>query len=109
MNASEKFNAVKKACEEKRVCQLNFKDERRPRYIHPLGICLTYKRGLVIVCRVEETDQLNKNNDPLISNLPIEDCHHIRLTDRRFHVLPDFFKQAEVCDDWLFYVKPAAG
>lgn len=107
MTAAEKFDMVKRACAEQKICQLNFRNEKSPRFIHPLGICLTAKRALVIVCCLENTGESRSRNEPVVSNLPIEDCHMISITDRKFQVVPEFFKQTKTCDDWLFHVRSA--
>lgn len=104
MTAAEKFNTVKRACIELKICQLIFGNEKSPRFIRPLGICLTFNRGLVIVCRLENTTEINGGNEAPVSNLPIEDCHMIKITDRKFKVVPEFFKKTHGCDDWLFHV-----
>ena len=106
MTVGEKFSIVKRACDEQKVCQLHFRDERTPRYIRPFGVCLTFNRGLVIVCC--EADTLNPpgKDESKVSNLPMEDCDHIRITDTEFDVWPDFKKQMKICDDWLFHVNP---
>jgi hypothetical protein len=104
MTATEKFNVVKRACHEQKICQVKFKDERIARFIHPLGICLTFNRGLVIVCCVEDTLDPARKNDATVSNLPIEDCHQIQITDKSFNVTSDFVTQTKICDDWLFHI-----
>ena len=104
MTAMEKFNLVKRACDEQRICQVNFRNERVPRFIHPLGICLTFSRGLVIVCCVEDATSASRQTEPMISNLPIEDCHQMQMTDKRFKVTSDFVTESKVCNDWLFHI-----
>lgn len=107
MTTSEKYTTLKRACDEQKVCQLNYGNERNPWYIRPLGICLTFKRGMVVVCCVENIDSASDKNPGTVANLPLEDCHQIRITDKGFHVLPDILEQARGCDDWLFHVQPA--
>jgi hypothetical protein len=104
MTATEKFNLVKRACNEQKICQVKLKEETTPRFIHPLGICLTYNRGLVIVCCVEDTINAAIKKDATVSNLPIEDCHQIQITDKNFKVTADFVTQTKICDDWLFHI-----
>lgn len=106
MTASEKYNTVKRACSEQKVCQVKFRDEQSPRYIHPLGICLTFTRGIVIVCFQEESGRLQEPTAANVSNLPMEDCDHIRITERKFEVMREFI-QNRICDDWLFHIKIA--
>lgn len=105
MTASEKFELIKRACREQKVCEVRYRDERVPRYVHPLGICLTFNRGLVIVCCMEEQRD-GKGGSPtlVLKNLPMEDCHQMRIMDEKFKILPDFIDQAKICDDWLFHV-----
>ena len=107
MTAGEKFNIVKRACDEQRVCCLYFRDERAPRYIRPFGVCLTFNRGLVIVCCESQTENPIGKDDIRVSNLPMEDCDHIRITEEEFQVWPDFKKEMKICDDWLFHVNPS--
>ena len=105
MTATEKFNLVKRACNEQKICQVKFKDERTPRFIHPLGICVTFNRGLVIVCCVEDASvDESVKSETLVSNLPIEDCHQIQITEKKFEVTADFVSQSKVCNDWLFHI-----
>lgn len=104
MTALEKFNLVKRACVEQRVCELKYKDERIARCIHPLGICLNFNRGLVIVfCWEENTTPLKKAYSN-VSNFPIEDCHSIKILEKKFQVWPDFVAEAKFCQDWLFHI-----
>jgi hypothetical protein len=104
MTATEKFNVVKRACDEQKVCQVKFRDELAPRLIHPLGVCLTYNRGLVIVCCVEGKDNGQQKADPIVSNLPIEDCDQIKIIEKKFDGWPDFITKSKICDDWLFHI-----
>ena len=106
MTASEKYNTVKRACTEQKVCQVKYRDEHAPRYIHPLGICLTFTRGMVIVCLQEGSGRTQGTSGPDLSNLPLEDCDHIHITERRFNVLCEFI-QNKICDDWLFHINIA--
>lgn len=109
MTASEKYNTVKRACTEQKVCQVKFRDEQAPRYIHPFGICLTFSRGIVIVCLQEEQEESGRRQDatgPDVTNLPMEDCDHIHITERKFEVIREFI-QNSICDDWLFHIKIA--
>lgn len=103
MTATEKFNLVKRACKEQKICKVKFKDEPTPWFIHPLGICLTFNRGLVIVCCVEHTSA-ESNQKEGVRNLPIEDCDQIQMTDKGFQVTSDFVRQTRICDDWLFHI-----
>ena len=75
--------------------------------IQPMGICLTFKRGLIIVgYKASEAQKSRQNTDSFlqIENLPLEDCDHIRILEHRFNVVPDFQQQAKQCNDWLFHV-----
>ena len=103
MTASEKYNTVKRACTEQKVCQVKLRDEQAPRYIHPLGICLTFARGMVIVCLQEDFGTIEETPGPDLSNLPIEDCDQINITERKFNVMREFM-QNKICDDWLFHI-----
>ena len=103
MTAMEKFNLVKRACDEQKACQLQYKDETAFRTIFPLGICLTFNRGMVIVGCVQES---STTKETLLKNFPMEDCDNIRILERKFTVWPDFKKAMKICDDWLFHVNP---
>jgi hypothetical protein len=105
MTATEKFNVVKRACVEQKVCHVYYKDERAPRLIHPLGVCLTFKRGLVIVCCVHAVNTSSDDSQPVLSNLPLEDCDHIKIIEKTFDGWPDFVTKTVICDDWLFHIK----
>lgn len=104
MTASEKFKLVKRACDELKVCEVRYKDEPIPRYIHPLGICLTFNRGLVIVCCSDESYSPKKKEKTPLTNLPIEDCDHIKILEKGFSVWPNFVAETKICDDWLFHI-----
>ena len=104
MTAMEKFNLVKRACDERKACQLHFRDEPIPRLIHPLGVCLTFNRGMIIVCCGPDHPV---SGDDTIANLPMEDCENIRITEQGFKVWPEFLKKMDMCDDWLFHVNPS--
>lgn len=106
MTVSEKYDTLKRACTEQKVCQVKFRDEQAPRHIHPLGICLTFTRGMVIVCLQEESGRIHETAGAEISNLPMEDCDHIRITERKFEVMREFI-QNKICDDWLFHINIA--
>jgi hypothetical protein len=60
---------------------------------------------MVIVCCQEDSAKKQKPGSPEVSNLPIEDCDQIHITDRTFQVLSEFLKSKN-CDDWLFHVNP---
>jgi hypothetical protein len=104
MTVTEKFNVVKRACDEQKVCQVYYKDELAARLIHPLGICLTFNRGLVIVCCIEESDNTQGKVDLVVCNLPIEDCDQIKIMEKKFQGWPDFKTKTLICDDWLFHI-----
>lgn len=106
MTVGEKFRIVKRACDEQKICELHFREERTPRYILPVGICLTFNRGLVIVCYPMEPQSAIGNEESEVCNLPMEDCDHIRLTEKTFEVGADFKTRVKICDDWLFHVNP---
>jgi hypothetical protein len=110
MTTSEKYNLLKHACDEKKVCAIQYVDNRSPEVIHPLGICITYKRGLVIVCCPANSDDLNQWN-AMLTNVPIEECDHVKILDERFQVTHDFLKSSTMCVDWLFHVnnEPVTG
>jgi hypothetical protein len=104
MTATEKFNIIKRACVDQKVCQLLYKHERVPRFIHPLGVCLTFNRGLVIVCCVQDFNKAVENQHKAVSNLPLEDCHEIKMIEKTFQGWPDFVTKTLICDDWLFHI-----
>jgi hypothetical protein len=104
MTTSEKYSMLKRACDEKKVCEIKYTDNRPPRAIHPLGMCLTSKRGLVIVCCFQNGNGLKKWQSTVMS-LPIEDCDHVKILDEQFQVRPGFVASSTICLDWLFQVK----
>jgi predicted DNA-binding transcriptional regulator YafY len=103
MTATEKFNLVKRACDEKKVCEVKYTDNRAPRNIQPLGICLTYKRTLVIVCWSGDVGGTVRNQEA-VTNLPIEDCENIKILEKNFQVPPGTMANAKICEDWIFRV-----
>jgi hypothetical protein len=101
MTASEKFNIVRKACDEKKICELTFKNEITSRVVQPFGICLTFKRGLIIVCKEVSPYNVNVTLRQVIE-LPLEDCEKIKILERKFAAQD--FVQSNKCNDWLFHV-----
>lgn len=104
MTATEKFNLVRRACHEKKVCEVKYTDRRASRKIHPLGICLTGARALVIVCCTEDNFDPLLNYDVSVTNLPMEDCEQIRMLDQKFSIFPEFVSDSKICKEWIFHI-----
>ena len=103
MTVAEKFNTLRRACAEQKVCHVKYRDEPSARLIHPMGICLTLNRKLVIVCCQEEVHGMSTGIALQLRNLPIEDCEHIHIIERKFNVSPEFIEK-KFCNEWLFHV-----
>lgn len=104
MTATEKFNLVRRACHEKKVCEVKYADKRASRNIHPLGICLTGARSLVIVCCTADNFDSLQNYNLTVTNLPMEDCDHIRMLEQEFSIFPEFVANSKICEEWIFHI-----
>jgi hypothetical protein len=102
MTVSEKFFLVKRACEQLKVCQIIVRNEAIPRVVLPIGVCLTAKRGLIIVCRQIDANKGHTKSKPC--NLAIEDCVSIKVLEKNFEVVSDTRIDTGFCTDWVVHV-----
>lgn len=102
MTISEKFATVKKACDNRLVCEVHIKNEPSVRVVQPLGVCLTNRRGLVVVCK--QVDGYSKSlSFSATCNFSLDDCKDIRILESKFKV-PDRIDGPDFCQDWLVRV-----
>jgi hypothetical protein len=103
MTITEKFHIIRKACDLKMVCEVKLKNEPRPRTIQPIGVCLTIKRGLVIVSK--QTDGYSKTGAfPKVFNFSLDDSENIRLVGKTFKISPESIQDPDICKDWIVHV-----
>jgi hypothetical protein len=103
MTISEKFDAIKTACDKQFVCEIHINDEPAVRIIQPLGVCLTARRGLVVVCW--QTDGHSSKSLPSTCNFSLDDCISIRSIGKTFRV-EKYADDPEYCRDWLVHIEP---
>lgn len=98
MTISEKFQIIKKACDQLRVCDVHLRGEPSPREIQPIGICLTIKRGLIIVC-LQVDGYSKKSILPKTCNFAMEDCEKIMMLEKKFGNQDGLLKEPNLCKD----------
>jgi hypothetical protein len=103
MTISEKFYTIKKACDQMKMCEVWLKDEPSPRIVQPLGICLTIKRGLIIVCK-QTAGHFTKKGLPKTCNFPLDDLQKIRILEKKFELEAESYGQE--CEEWLVQIRP---
>jgi hypothetical protein len=100
MTISEKFQIIKKACDQRMVCEVHIKNEPLARIVQPIGVCLTIKRGLIVVCK--QTEGYSKDKKfPKICNFALDDCERITVLEKKFKMRADKVQDHELCQDWI--------
>ena len=102
MTTSEKFSIVKAACNQQKICAVKLVGEPASRIIQPIGVCLTAKRGLIIVCK-QTGGYFHGKSVPKTCNFAIENCESIRIVNENFEV-PIPALDSDLCTDWLVRV-----
>jgi hypothetical protein len=103
MTITEKFHMIRKACDLKMVCEVKLKNEPSVRTIQPIGVCLTIRRGLIIVCK--QTAGYSKTGTfPKIFNFSLDDSETIRFVGKTFNISPEALQDQEICHDWIVHV-----
>jgi hypothetical protein len=103
MTISEKFGAIRKACDKHLVCEVRLLNEPAVRIVQPLGVCLTKKRGLVVVCW--QIGGYASTLMPGSCNFALDDCAEIKPIEKTFKI-PMYADDPEYCQDWLVHVEP---
>jgi hypothetical protein len=103
MTAQQIVDIVKTACKERNVCKANFVDESSARIINPLGVCLTSKRELLIVC-IQSGGYTKSGGLPEFKNLPVDKCTRIEKMKETFKLNKGFNPKSKQYNMWLFHV-----
>ena len=105
MTISEKFNIIRRACHHLKVCEVWLKHEPSPRVVQPIGICLTIKRGLIVVCK-QTAGHDTKHSLPKTCNFALEDVLTIKILDKEFNIDREHKEAGDLCTEWLVHVSP---
>lgn len=103
MTETEIINAIKKACDNRKVCEAILIGEPSKRIIHPHGICNTRRLESVIVC-VQVGGYSKSKKFPEFRNLLLDKCEEVVILEKKFRVDPNFNPDDEQYRDWRFHV-----
>jgi hypothetical protein len=103
MTNSEKFQLVKKACDAHTMCEVQLINEPVPRIVQPIGVCLTIKRGLIIVCR--QTDGYSRYKSfQKACNFSLDELVYVKPIAKTFNAAAEVAQDPDFCKDWIVHV-----